>query len=603
VRLGSRPSLLWKILLSTLIAITLLLAIAGWFVQNQTSAVLSQSLETELKGSFRAYESLWQSRADTLRSVSLVLSTMSDVRAAFQTNDRATIRDTAAEIWAKVSQSKASQSSALFLVTDPRGDVIASLGGGEVLGDHIEVVRDAASAFPAQTAGFAVVGERLYELVVTPVYVQSQDAPGLLNVLVAGFPVDEKVAQDLKERTGGSDFVFLANGAPLASTLPPAATKQIATQYSRGTQLQHVRMPGGEFAILGSTLLNIEGAPAGDLLIVHSFEAISRNLGLLQRNYLLIWAAAVIGGLAVSGLLAHRILKPIRQLDEAAASIANQEYGTRVPEGGNDELGRLARTFNGMCASIQDAREELIRQERISTIGRLSSSIVHDLRNPLASIYGGAEMMMDGDLSEAQMHRLAANIYRSSRAINDLLQELVDVSRGRMHTPESCYLVEVIDAAVDTQAGLAAQHGVSINTAVDPSIELPLERARMERVFMNLIGNAIEAMPGGGQIDIRAARKGREVMVQVDDSGPGIPASVRPHLFQPFVTASRDGLGLGLALSRQTVLDHGGDLWAEEMDSKGAHFRLRLPCHSRPQETISAVGEQPYSPENLRTKL
>ena len=83
-----------------------------------------------------------------------------------------------------------------------------------------------------------------------------------------------------------------------------------------------------------------------------------------------------------------------------------------------------------MCASIQDAREELIRQERISTIGRLSSSIVHDLRNPLASIYGGAEMMMDGDLSEAQMHRVAGNIYRSSRAINDLLQELVDVSRG-----------------------------------------------------------------------------------------------------------------------------------------------------------------------------
>jgi signal transduction histidine kinase len=581
VRFGSGPSLLWKILLSTSLAITVLLAIAGWFVQNQTRAVLLQNLETELKGSFRAYESLWQSRADTLRSVSLVLSTMSDVRAAFQTNDRATIRDTAAEIWSKVSQS-----GALFLVTDPRGEVIASLGGGQVLGDHIEVVRDAASAFPAQTAGFAVEGNRLYELVVTPVYVQTQDTPGLLNVLVAGFPVDGKVAEDLKQRTGGSDFVFLANGSPLASTLPAAETKQISVQYKRSTQLQHVQMPGGDFAILGSTLRNIEGAPAGDLLIVHSFEAISRNLASLQRNFFLIWAAAVLGGLAVSGLLAHRILKPIRQLDEAAASIANQEYGTRVPEGGNDELGRLARTFNGMCASIQDAREELIRQERISTIGRLSSSIVHDLRNPLASIYGGAEMMMDGDLNEAQIRRLAGNIYRSSRAINDLLQELVDVSRGRMHMPEPCHLDEVIGAAVDTQASSADRQGVRIRTAIDPEIELPLERARMERVFMNLIGNAIEAMPGGGEIDIRAARNGRELLVQVDDTGPGIPASVRPHLFQPFVTASRNGLGLGLALSRQTVLDHGGDLWAEESESKGAHFRLRLPY-----------------PENLWTKL
>ena len=134
-------------------------------------------------------------------------------------------------------------------------------------------------------------------------------------------------------------------------------------------------------------------------------------------------------------LLAHRILKPIRQLDEAASRIAKQEYATRVPEGSNDELGRLARTFNGMCQSIQDARGELIRQERILTIGRLSSSIVHDLRNPLASIYGGAEMMMDGNLSEAQLHRLAGTIYRSSRVINDLLQELLDFRAAACRRP------------------------------------------------------------------------------------------------------------------------------------------------------------------------
>jgi len=123
---GTKRSLLWKILASTSIAITLLLALAGWFVQDRTQSVLERNLQSELEGSFGAYQSLWQSRADTLRSVSLVLSTMSDVRAAFQTNDRATIRDTAAEIWSRVSQS-----GALFLVTDPRGEVIASLGGGQ----------------------------------------------------------------------------------------------------------------------------------------------------------------------------------------------------------------------------------------------------------------------------------------------------------------------------------------------------------------------------------------------------------------------------------------------------------------------------------------
>jgi signal transduction histidine kinase len=203
---------------------------------------------------------------------------------------------------------------------------------------------------------------------------------------------------------------------------------------------------------------------------------------------------------------------------------------------------------------------------------------VHDLRNPLASIYGGAEMMMDGDLSPDQLHRIAGNIYRSSRAIKDMLQELVDVSRGRIQSPETCRLSEVISAAVETQAATAGQQGVEIRTSVDPAIELPVEPGRMERVFINLISNAIEAMPGGGTINIGAEKNTHDVLVRVDDTGPGVPEAVRQRLFQPFVSSGKNGLGLGLALSRQTVLDHGGDIWIEDAKYGGARFRLRLPC-------------------------
>lgn len=567
------PSLLRKILLSTFVAITVLLALAGWFAQDQTRSVLVRNMRSELQTSFGAYESLWQSRAATLKSVSRVLSGMPDVRAAFQTNDRATIKDTAAEVWKRVSQS-----DAFFLVTDPRGEVIASLGGGEVLGNHIDAVRTAAPRFPEQTDGYALEKGRLYELVVTPVYVQTGHEAGLLNVLVTGFPIDEMVARELKRQTAGSDFLFLANGAAVASTLPPAQSALLAARYRRDSSLQRIDLSDGEFAVLGSTLRDIEGAPLGDLLTVHTFDSIRHDLDALLRRLVLVWAAGIMMGLLLSGFLAYRFLKPIRQLDQAAAMIAKQEYGTRVPETGSGELGRLARTFNDMCGSIQEAREELIRQERIATIGRLSTSIVHDLRNPLASIYGGAEMMMDGHLSEAQLHRVATNVYRSSAAINQLLQELVDVSRGRTRAIEMCRLSEVIAAASDTQASPAEQRGVKIDADVDPSIELPLERTRVERVFLNLIGNALEAMPNGGNVEIRAERNGNSVLVKVDDTGPGIPPSVRQHLFQPFVSDGKNGMGLGLALSRQTLLDHGGDLWAEDTESSGARFRLRFPC-------------------------
>jgi signal transduction histidine kinase len=556
-----RLSLLWKILLSTSVAITILLVLTGWFVQDQVLRSMSENLQNEMHGSFRAYESLWQARAGTLRSVSLVLSSMSDVRAAFSTNDRLTIRDTAKEIWSKISQT-----NGLFLVTDPQGSVIASLGGGQDLGNQLPAVRDAARNFPAQTTGFVFQKGQLYQMVITPVYVEN----GLIDVLAAGYLVDGRVASELKQQTGGSDFVFLAAGKPVASTLAPETTSKIVA-LKPGAQ-------GSEYAVIGSPLRDMQGAPVGEILIVKSYDATRRRIAALQANLILTWLAAILAGLGGSYLLARRILKPVKELDRAAALIARQEYETLVPHSGNDELGRLADTFNAMSRSIRSAREELIRQERISTIGRLATSIVHDLRNPLAAIYGGAEMMMDSELSESQLKRLAANIYRSSRTIKDLLQELVDVSRRRMPPAEICHLRDVVGAAAEVQAADAEACGVQVSIDVGPDLEAPMDRARMERVFQNLIGNAVEVMPNGGRITISAEQQGEAVLIRIEDTGPGIPRDVRARLFEPFATSGKkNGLGLGLALSRQTVLDHGGDLWADEEMPIGARFWVKIP--------------------------
>src|ERR1700694_5211055 len=140
-------------------------------------------------------------------------------------------------------------------------------------------------------------------------------------------------------------------------------------------------------------------------------------------------------------------MQPVAELDRAAAEIGKQNYDYNINVTSQDELGRLAETFQSMCASIQRAREELIRQERIDTIGQLSTSIVHDLRNPLAAIYAGAEMLVDSNLPEDQTRRLARNIYRASRGIQDMLQQLLNVARGKSGGGEMCSLSEVIAAA------------------------------------------------------------------------------------------------------------------------------------------------------------
>jgi signal transduction histidine kinase len=569
----SRLSLLWKILLSTSVAVTVLFAITGEIVLNHITKTMSTSLDEEVQASFAAYTSLWKSRADLLASVSSILSTLPEVRLAFGTGDQATIQDTAGELWSKISKT-----NAIFLVTDPRGKVIASLGGAipQALRKNMNVVPVAAARFPSQVSGFFSQDGELYHLSVTPVYVESAQGQSLINVLIAGYHVDALVAQDLKKETGGSEFLFLTPGKVIASTLNERATGVVVANLARQT-------PGADdgvaqYAQFVTPLEDFAGKPVGQLVILRSFESFRSRIAMLYTNIVLLWLAAVSAGLVLTYMLARRIVEPVKQLDQAATEVARQNYAIEVKVTGEDEMGRLARTFNHMCASIRHAREELIRQERISTIGQLSASIVHDLRNPLAAIYGGSEMLVDRELPPGHVKRLAGNIYQASRRIQEMLQELLDVSRGKNRSVEMCRLREAASAACESLAHEADRQQVCLVLSIPSEIEVPLDRGRMERTFVNLVSNALEAMPGGGEVRIAASVQDGWAMVQVTDNGPGISPEIRSRLFQPFVSAGkRNGLGLGLALSRQTVLDHGGDMWVESEPGHGATFCFRLP--------------------------
>jgi signal transduction histidine kinase len=576
LRFSSLP-LLTKVLLSTSVALTVLFAITGEIVLRHIRQTVSDSLEEEVHNSFQAYTSLLKSRAELLSSVSRIMATLPEVRLAFSTGDQATIQDTAKEMWSKISPS-----NAMFLVTDPAGKVIASLSGSGPMAfeKNLDVVRQAATRFPEQSSGFYSRNGDLYHLSVTPVYIDSTRGPALLNVLVAGIQVDALVAQELKQQTA-SEYLFVTQRGVITSTLNPRATAVVVDGLKRAPGVHRVSDGVVQYARFAQTLPGINGTPVGEISILRSFAAAQSRIASLTTNIILLWLAAICVGLGMTYLMARRIIEPVKQLDRAAAEVARQNYEIEVTAHSDDEMGRLARTFNMMCASIRQARIDLIRQERISTIGRLSGSIVHDLRNPLAAIYGGAEMLVDADLPAAHVKRLAGNIYRASRRIQELLQDLLNVSRGKSQPAEMCRLREIASAACDSLAPVAEAQGVSVIQEIPADIELPLERSRMERVFLNLVGNALEAMPDGGEVGISARTVEGGVLVQVQDTGPGIAAEIRSQLFQPFVSAGkRNGLGLGLALSRQTVLDHGGDMWVDSVPGRGARFIFRLPLSS-----------------------
>jgi signal transduction histidine kinase len=571
----ARLSLRWRVLLSTTLAITLLFAIAGWMIQNYVARVSQSSIEREIDISLRSYEALWGTRAANLASIGRVMSSMSDVRAAFMTRDQATIRDTAEQLWAMVSAQDAS-----FLVLDPTGGVIASLGGQiPEFSSFAQLMASALKKFPAQSSGYASANDRLYYVVLTPVYVQSIGGPALLNVLLIALAVNDKLAAELKRSTDGSDFSFSVGDTVVASTIPLTSVRDLHADSAPKGRAARLVVGGTDSLALRTVLRNPRGTPAAELFIVRSFAGPKQAIAELQRNVALIWLLAILTGVILTYLLTKRILRPVERLDRAAEEVIRRNYGYRVPIESQDELGRLAKTFNAMCDSIQEARDELIRNERIATIGRLSTSIVHDLRNPLAAIYGGSEMLVDADLSPEQYRRLAANIYRASRRIQELLQELLDVSRSNKRPIEVSHLSDIVAAAVESIARSAEMQNVTLQAEVPANVQVMADQDRLTRVFFNLLTNALEAMPEGGKILVTSSFEGKDVIVYVEDTGPGISAEAWPTLFQPFSSfGKKNGLGLGLALSRQTVVDHGGEMWAEQNTSRaGARFRLRLP--------------------------
>ncbi len=596
----SRIPLQWRVFLTTSITVTLLFAAAGWELQRYALSVADESVRAEIRASIQSYDAVWRARTKELLAVTALMGAMSDVRAAFTTHDPETIRDSVQELWSRVSGQPA-----VFQVLDGAGHLISSLGSrSDELSPASIPIEQVRSRFPAQIAGYLRANSSLFYIVLTPVYVQTSREPILLNVLCAGFRIDDRVAQELKGIAPGSDFAFIDHREVFASTLSRSGNDRTSER------LLQVALAGGspvqqdQFILFRQELDDVTGKPVAELRIVRSYASVEASLANLRRVLGFSWLATIIVALLISSVATERVLQPIKLLDRAAAEVVARNYRYRLPVSGSREVARLAATFNQMCDSIAKAQAELIQREQIDTIGRLATSLVHDLRNPLAAIYGGAEMLIDSHMPPEQTRRIANNIYRASNRVQELLRDLLNVSRGEARQAEACRLRDIVDAAAESVD--VTGKNIRIRVAIDEPTEVVVDRTRVERVFVNLLSNAVEAIPDGGDIFIYSKRGTDDLKVFVEDTGPGVPAQVRAQLFRPFVTAGkRSGLGLGLTLSRQTMLDLGGDLQLLQRSVPGACFCLQFPTTQvspLPSQTTSFGEPQPEAESDVPTR-
>jgi signal transduction histidine kinase len=231
---------------------------------------------------------------------------------------------------------------------------------------------------------------------------------------------------------------------------------------------------------------------------------------------------------------------------------------------------------------LQDSFEQIKRADRLSAIGQLSASLAHEIRNPLASIDGAANLIESPQTSEEMRKGSLAIIHKEIQRLNRLLTNLLDFARPRKPEFQPVDASRLIDAIINLAGHSAEQKGIALRKEVSmsvPSIECDPEQ--MKQVILNLTINAIQAMAGPGEVLMSAKPSDSSVMISVSDQGPGVAEENLDKIFNPFFTTKEAGTGLGLSVVHQIVTQHGGVVNAERNPNGGMTFSLTVPQQQR----------------------
>jgi signal transduction histidine kinase len=255
----------------------------------------------------------------------------------------------------------------------------------------------------------------------------------------------------------------------------------------------------------------------------------------------------------------------------------------------------LQRAYDELRSTV----DQLLLADRHSSLGRMSAAIVHEIRNPLSAIRGAAEALEAAVPRDHEKAEFLAIIEREVEHLNGLVTEFLQFARPRspelLPTPPR----EIIESVVKLTGKQAAQSCVQIEVDIAdglpagmPAVMPPvmMDGEQMKQVLLNLILNAIDAMPGGGRLTISARRRDEELEITVRDNGKGIDPAVRDKLFSPFVTTITRGTGLGLAIAHRLVSQHGGRIAADDAAGGGAVFQILLPLKRVPAKEYTNNG-------------
>lgn len=280
-------------------------------------------------------------------------------------------------------------------------------------------------------------------------------------------------------------------------------------------------------------------------------------------------------------LYARRVLRPLTAVTVRAETVAAGDLTPRPVVADSSEIGELARTFETMVGAIRDARAEIVKAERLATVGKMAARITHEIRNPLSAIGLNLELL-EGELAEGgdpkEQVELVSAIKAETARLSRISEQYLGMARRPAPTlaPES--VGEIVEELMAFLKPELDRSGIAAEVEVDEDAPtIPVDEGLLRQALLNLVRNAREAMPEGGRVAARVTKAvGGGVDVVIEDTGTGIPEELRATIFEPFITTKEQGTGLGLAVTKEIVEAHGGVITCEAKEGKGTRFRIHL---------------------------
>jgi signal transduction histidine kinase len=547
-------------------------------VRHNMERHVREGIVQDLRNSVTTFQNFQHDREVMLTRSAELVADLPNMRSIMTSHDPATIQDASKDVWQLTG-------SDLFALADRNGKVVALHTRSPGFTQDAAQQCFVRSLNEEDSSHWWFGAHHLYQSFVQPIYFGSKTEGSLLGFLIIGYGIDDRLAREVS-KVSASQVAFSYGDEIVASTLTATQSQTSSVHsFATGSPQDGPRdvTVGNELFLATSLDLSTGEETPVRLIVLGSYDQAAKFLGNLNRLLLLLGLTAVLIGSGLVFLISHTFTRPLSSLVEGVRALEHGDYHHPLDPRGSDEVAELTSAFDRMRSSLLKTQQALLESEQLATIGRMASSITHDLRHSLAAIVANSEFLVDGRLTNAQREELYEEVRIGVKQMTDLIDSLLEFARTRESlTPSYSSVSETVHRAMQAVLLNPRHQGTRIEVSSNGQNLAWFDPRKLERALYNLLLNACEAAPSSeGLVQVTIGHTESSLTIAVSDNGPGIASDIRDKLFHPFVSYGKEnGTGLGLTVVQKIVQDHGGEVVMERTADAQTVFRITIPDRS-----------------------